>query len=66
MHALIPNAKKIGLLYCSSEINSAYQIKLAKEKLDSLGLEYTDLTIANANEIQQIMLSAAGKVDAIF
>ncbi|WP_300369821.1 ABC transporter substrate-binding protein [Brachyspira sp.] len=66
MHTLIPNAKKIGLLYCSSEINSVYQIKLAKEKLDSLGLEYTDLTIANANEIQQIMLSAVGKVDAIF
>ncbi|MDA0079368.1 ABC transporter substrate-binding protein [Brachyspira hyodysenteriae] len=66
MHTLLPNAKKIGLLYCSSEINSAYQIKLAKEKLDSLGLEYIDLTVANANEIQQIMLSAANKVDAIF
>ncbi len=66
MHKLIPNAKKIGLLYCSSEINSAYQIKLAKEKLDSLGLEYVDLTVANANEIQQMMISAASKVDAIF
>lgn len=66
MHALIPNAKKIGLLYCSSEINSSYQIKLAKEKLDSLGLEYVDLTVANANEIQQIMLSAVNKVDAVF
>ncbi|KLI61561.1 ABC transporter substrate-binding protein [Brachyspira hyodysenteriae] len=66
MHTLLPNAKKIVLLYCSSEINSSYQIKLAKEKLDSLGLEYIDLTVANANEIQQIMLSAANKVDAIF
>ena len=66
MHTLMPNAKKIGLLYCSSEINSSYQIKLAKEKLESLGLEYVDLTVANANEIQQIMLSAVNKVDAIF
>ncbi|MEI0604625.1 ABC transporter substrate-binding protein [Brachyspira alvinipulli] len=66
MHTLMPNAKKIGLLYCSSEINSSYQIKLAKEKLDSLGIEYVDLTVANANEIQQIMLSAVNKVDAIF
>ena len=66
MHKLLPNAKKIGLLYCSSEINSIYQIKLAKEKLDSLGLEYVDLTVANANEINQIMLSAVNKVDAIF
>ncbi|WP_299243957.1 ABC transporter substrate-binding protein [uncultured Brachyspira sp.] len=63
---LLPNAKKIGLLYCSSEINSVYQIKLAKEKLDLLGLEYIDLTIANANEIQQMMLSAANKADVIF
>ena len=66
MNILMPNAKKIGLLYCSSEINSAYQIKLAKEKLDSMGIEYIDLTVANANEIQQIMLSAVNKVDAIF
>lgn len=66
MHKLLPNAKKIGLLYCSSEINSIYQIKLAKEKLDSLGLEYVDLTVANANEINQMMLSAVNKVDAIF
>ncbi|WP_304333466.1 ABC transporter substrate-binding protein [Brachyspira innocens] len=66
MHTLLPNAKRIGLLYCSSEINSLYQIKLAKEKLDSLGLEYIDLTVANANEIQQMMISAADKVDAIF
>ena len=66
MHKLLPNAKKIGLLYCSSEINSIYQIKLAKEKLDSLGLEYVDLTVANANEINQMMLSSVNKVDAIF
>ncbi|WP_297299754.1 ABC transporter substrate-binding protein [uncultured Brachyspira sp.] len=66
MHKLLPNAKKIGLLYCSSEINSIYQIKLAKEKFDSLGLEYVDLTVANANEINQMMLSAVNKVDAIF
>ena len=66
LHALLPNAKIIGLLYCSSEINSIYQIKLAKEKLDKLGIKYIDLTIANANEIQQIMISAVNKVDAIF
>ncbi len=66
LHAIIPDAKNIGLLYCSSEINSIYQIKLAKEKLDKLGIKYIDLTIANANEIQQIMISAINKVDAIY
>ena len=66
LHALLPNAKIIGLLYCSSEINSIYQIKLAKNKLDKLGIKYIDLTIANANEIQQMMISAVNKVDAIY
>lgn len=63
---LIPNAKKVGMLYCSSEENSHFQINLAKEACDKIGLSYVDATVSNTNEIQQVVQSLVGKVDAIY
>lgn len=62
----IPNAKTVGMLYCSSEQNSFFQIGLAKKACDKLGLKYIDGTVSNSNEIQQVVQSLCGKVDAIY
>ena len=63
---IVPNAKKVGMLYCSSEQNSHFQIALAKEACAKLGLECVDGTVSNSNEIQQVTQSLCGKVDAIY
>ncbi|MCQ2247879.1 MAG: ABC transporter substrate-binding protein [Treponema sp.] len=63
---LIPNAKTVGMLYCSSEENSRFQINLAKKECDRLGLKYVDATVSNTNEVQQVVQSLVGKVDAIY
>lgn len=63
---LVPNVKKVGMLYCSSEQNSHFQIDIAKKACDSLGLTYIDGTVSNSNEIQQVVQSLCGKVDAIY
>lgn len=63
---LVPNAVKVGMLYCSSEQNSHFQIALAKAACDKLGLKYVDGTVSNSNEIQQVVTSLCGKVDAIY
>lgn len=63
---LVPNAVKVGMLYCSSEQNSHFQIALAKAACDKLGLKYVDGTVSNLNEIQQVVTSLCGKVDAIY
>lgn len=63
---LVPNAAKVGMLYCSSEQNSHFQIALAKAACDKLGLKYVDGTVSNSNEIQQVVTSLCGKVDAIY
>lgn len=63
---LVPSVKKVGMLYCSSEENSKFQINLAKKECDKLGLEYTDYTVSNTNEVQQVVQSLVGKVDAIY
>lgn len=63
---ILPDAKTVGMLFCSSEQNSYFQIALAKAECDRLGLKYADYTVSNPNEIQQVVQSMAGKVDAIY
>lgn len=63
---LLPKAKKVAMLYCSAEANSKLQVKMAKEAAKKLGLETVDATVADANEIQQVVKSLKGKVDAIY
>ena len=63
---LVPNAKTVGMLYCSSEQNSHFQVKLAEQACDKLGLKYIEGTVSNSNEIQQVVTSLCGKVDVIY
>ena len=63
---LLPEAKTVGMLYNSSEANSKLQVDIAKSVAGSLGLTCVDYTVSNANEIQQVVESATGKVDAFY
>ena len=63
---LLPNTKKVAMLYCSSEENARFQINLAKAECDRQGLTYVDATVSNTNEVQQVVQSLVGKVDAIY
>jgi len=66
MMKLLPETKTVGLLYCSSESNSVFQANLAKTAATELGLTTVDYTVSNSNEIQQVVQSMVGKVDAIY
>ena len=63
---IVPSAKKVGLMYCSSEQNSIFQINLAKEACKTEDLEFVEGSVSNSNEIQQVAQSLVGKVDAIY
>ena len=63
---LLPDAHNIGMLYCSNEPNSEFQIKLAEQKATELGLEYQEFTVSSSSEIQQVVESMVGKVDVIY
>ncbi len=66
MQQVLPDVKTVGLLYCTAESNSDIQIATAKEELDKLGIAYTDFTVSSSNEIQSVVESAVGKVDALY
>lgn len=63
---LIPDAKTVGVLYCSAESNSVLQADMAKEACKAAGLEASDYTVSSSNEIQTVVESMIGKVDAIY
>ncbi len=63
---LVPDAKKIAILYCSSEVNSKIQADMAIEAAAELGIKSEETTVSNTNEIQQVVESLIGKVDAIY
>ena len=66
MKQVLPNMKKVGILYTSSEDNSVKQAQEAEKAAKELGLEVKVSTIANTNDIQQVTESLASQVDAIF
>lgn len=66
MQKILPDVKSVGLLYCSAEANSVLQIEMAKEALDTAGISYKDYTVSSSNEIQTVVESMVGNVDAIY
>ena len=63
---LVPDAKTVGILYCSAEPNSAYQAKKFEEALDEDGIKYKEYTAADSNDIQSVVTSAVDDCDAIY
>ena len=63
---LLPDAKTVGILYCSAEPNSAYQAKKFEEALDKDGIKYKEYTAADSNEIQSVVTSAVDECDALY
>lgn len=63
---ILPDAKTLGILYCSSEVNSKIQVELAKEAAKEFGLEAVEATVSSTNDIEQVVQSLVGKVDAIY
>ncbi len=63
---MLPDAKTLGILYNSSEVNSEIQAQMAEEAAQALGLECKTATVTNTNDIAQVMESIASDVDAIY
>ena len=63
---LCPDAQTVGVLYTSSEPNSVLQARMAKEAIEGLGMAYTEVTVANTNDVQQAAQQIVGKCDAIY
>ena len=63
---LFPEAKKVGLLYCSAEANSIYQVKVVGEELAKLGYETEEFPFTDSNDVASVTQNAADNCDVIY
>ncbi|KJS76054.1 MAG: hypothetical protein JL56_06225 [Desulfotomaculum sp. BICA1-6] len=63
---LVPEAKNVGIIYNSSEVNSEVQVKIARQAAPDLGFTLHEATVTASNEVMQATQSLMGKVDAIY
>ena len=63
---LFPDAKKVGLLYCSAEANSIYQVKVVSEELAKLGYETEEFAFTDSNDVASVSALAAQNADVIY
>ena len=61
-----PDAKTVGLLYCSKEANSLYQVNVVKAELEKKGLTATMYPFTDSNDLAQICTTAADNCDVIY
>ena len=63
---LFPEAKTVALLYCSSEPNSAYQVKVIKAELEAKGITCIDKSFTDSNDATVVAAAAASEADVIY
>ena len=63
---LFPDAQKVGLIYCSGEANSVYQIQVMTDELQKLGYTCEEYAFADSNDIASVCTNAVANVDVIY
>lgn len=63
---LCPDAKNVGILYCSAEPNSVYQANVVAAELKKLGIESKEYTAADTNDIASVVQNACDNSDALY
>lgn len=66
LNELFPDAKNVGLLYCSAEPNSSYQINTIKPLLEQMGYTCTEYAFTDSNDVASIATNACASSDVIY
>ena len=62
---LVPDAAQVGLLYCTAEqLRDPHQ--MAEEALDDAGLGHERYSFSSTNELQTVVETMVGQVDAVY
>ena len=63
---LFPEAKTVGLLYCSGEANSQYQVDTVKGFLEEKGYTCEYYAFSDSNDLSAVVTQAADNSDVIY
>ena len=62
----MPDAKTAGLLYCSAEANSQYQVDVVQSELEAAGLTVTQYPFSDSNDLSSVCQQAATNSDVLY
>ena len=62
----MPEAKTAGLLYCSAEANSQYQVDVVQSELEAAGLTVTQYPFSDSNDLSSVCQQAATESDVLY
>jgi putative ABC transport system substrate-binding protein len=65
LNFFFPEAKNVGILFCSAEANSRFQVETIKPLLEDLGYNVTTYEFADSNEVASVTASACGECDVL-
>lgn len=63
---LFPDAKKVGLIYCSAEANSQYQVDEVKKALEGMGYTCEYYSFSDSNDLSNVATKAVEESDVIY
>lgn len=63
---LLPNVTKVGIIYCSGEANSLYQVKVVKDALEKMGITVSTYSFSNSNDISLVTSQAVDECEALY
>lgn len=63
---LFPDAKNVGILYCSAEANSKYQVDTITGYLEELGYTCKSYNFSDSNDLSTVATNAAAESDVIY
>ena len=62
----LPEVQKVGLLYCSAEANSQYQVDEVQKALEEKGVTATQYAFSDSNDLASVCQKAADENDAVY
>ena len=63
---LFPEAKAAGIIYCSNEANSKYQVEVVSKSLEALGLEVKTASFTDSNDISMVCEDLCDQIDVLY
>ena len=66
LHELFPDAKNVGILYCSAEPNSKFQAATVTDSLTKYGYTVKEYTFSDSNDVASVTTTACNESDVIY
>ena len=66
LQELFPDAENVGLLYCSGEPNSVYQVETIQGYLEEMGYTCTQYAFTDVNDLSSVAQTACDSSDVIY